>query len=59
MKWENRMLQNSDLFLNAVEKDSLDLAFQSSGIDQCVYGNMYFSPGMSCMDLRRWRSRLM
>lgn len=35
------MLQNSDLFLNAVEKDSLDLAFQSSGIDQCVCGNIF------------------
>lgn len=35
------MLQNSDWFLNDVEKDTLDLAFHSSGIDQCVSENLF------------------
>lgn len=35
------MLQNSDMVLSDIEKEHLDLAFQSSGIDQCKSGNLF------------------
>lgn len=35
------MFQNCDLFLNDLEKEQQDLSFHSSGIDQCVCGNIY------------------
>lgn len=35
------MLLNSDMVLSDLEKEHLDLAFHSSGIDQCKNGNIY------------------
>ncbi len=35
------MFQNSDMVLNDLEKEKLDLSFHSSGIDQCRKGNLY------------------
>ncbi|OUP66637.1 AraC family transcriptional regulator [Sellimonas sp.] len=35
------MFQNSDITLKDIEKEAQDLAFHSSGIDQCVSGNLY------------------